>query len=60
LRVDRLSATRAAFPPRLTVFWDESNVIKKDHHFDEALAPHYFVFGVHIALSVRQFELLTP
>jgi hypothetical protein len=39
LGVDRLSATGAAFLPWLTVFWDTSHVVEKDHHLDEVLTP---------------------
>jgi hypothetical protein len=56
LCVDRLSATGAAFFPPLTAFWDESHVVEKDHHFDEAVTP--LNVRVHIAPRRTPFGLL--
>jgi hypothetical protein len=47
LCVDGLSATGAALFPHLTVFWDTSHAVEKDHQLDEALAP--LNVSVHIA-----------
>jgi hypothetical protein len=51
LRVDCLSTTGAASFPLLTVFWDTSHAVEKDHQLDEALAP--LNVGVHIAPSAQ-------
>jgi len=42
-------AVGAAFFPLLKVFRYGSHVVEKDHHLDQAVAPHYFMLlGFHI------------
>jgi hypothetical protein len=59
LEEDRLSAKGAAFSPPLTVFWDDSHVAEKDHHFHEADPSQYLIFfRVHISVQLSPLGLL--